>query len=261
MKTTDLEFEYNERADGYIYVNEDKLETEVKELLRSGKDVEALRMNEEISREAYLCLTKKREAVLKWYHFKEESEILEIGAGYGELTEYLCRHSRHVTSYERKTERADIIKMRCQPYGNLDCHSGLLQDMRWQKTYDYIFLHDILALSRKFFKGEDASVEMLKFLLPYLKEDGKFIITVENRLGLKYFAGAAEEISSQFFWGLNLFDEDERGRTFSRKELERVLQKSGLENINWFYPYPDLAYPLEIYTDEEIGRASCRERV
>ena len=30
MKTTDLEFEYNERADGYIYVNEDKLETEVK---------------------------------------------------------------------------------------------------------------------------------------------------------------------------------------------------------------------------------------
>ena len=104
MKTTDLEFEYNERADGYIYVNEDKLETEVKELLRSGKDVEALRMNEEISREAYLCLTKKREAVLKWYHFKEESEILEIGAGYGELTEYLCRHSRHVTSYERKTE-------------------------------------------------------------------------------------------------------------------------------------------------------------
>ena len=32
MKTTDLEFEYNERADGYIYVNEDKLETEVKEL-------------------------------------------------------------------------------------------------------------------------------------------------------------------------------------------------------------------------------------
>ena len=91
MKTTDLEFEYNERADGYIYVNEDKLETEVKELLRSGKDVEALRMNEEISREAYLCLTKKREAVLKWYHFKEESEILEIGAGYGELTEYLCQ--------------------------------------------------------------------------------------------------------------------------------------------------------------------------
>lgn len=254
MKTTDLEFEYNERADGYIYVNEDKLETEVKELLRSGKDVEALRMNEEISREAYLCLTKKREAVLKWYHFKEESEILEIGAGYGELTEYLCRHSRHVTSYERKTERADIIKMRCQPYGNLDCHSGLLQDMRWQKTYDYIFLHDILALSRKFFKGEDASVEMLKFLLPYLKEDGKFIITVENRLGLKYFAGAAEEISSQFFWGLNLFDEDERGRTFSRKELERVLQKSGLENINWFYPYPDLAYPLEIYTDEVMDK-------
>ncbi len=59
MKTTDLEFEYNERADGYIYVNEDKLETEVKELLRSGKDVEALRMNEEISREAYLCLQRR----------------------------------------------------------------------------------------------------------------------------------------------------------------------------------------------------------
>lgn len=250
MRTSDLEFEYNERAEGYIYVNEDRLENEIKEILSTGKDVETLIIPEEISRDAYLCLTKKRENILKWYKFKENASVLEVGAGYGELTEYLCGHVGHVTCYERKTERIDVIKMRCKAYDNLDCCCGYLQEQKWSEKFDYIFIHDIFALSRKFFKAEDASTEMLKFLLSYLRPEGKILLLIENRLGLKYFAGAAEEISTQFFWGLKSYDEDERCRTFSKAELNDILEKSGIKKTNWFYPYPNLVYPLEIYTDE-----------
>ena len=73
-------------------------------------------------------------------------------------------------------------------------------------------------------------------------------------MGLKYFAGAAEEISNQFFWGLNAYDEDERCRTFSKTELESILKSSGIRQTNWFYPYPDLVYPLEIYTDDIMNK-------
>lgn len=250
MRTSDLEFEYNERAEGYIYVNEDRLESEIKGILSAGKDVETLKIPDEISRDAYLCLTKKRENILKWYKFQEDASVLEIGAGYGELTEYLCDHVGHVTCYERKTERLDVIKMRCKSYDNLECCCGYLQQQNWTEKFDYIFIHDIFALSRKFFKAEDASVEMLKFLLQYLKPEGKILLMIENRLGLKYFAGAAEEISTQFFWGLKSYDEDECCRTFSRAELDDILKKSGITKCNWFYPYPNLVYPLEIYTDE-----------
>lgn len=250
MKTSDLEFEYNERSDGYIYVNEDRLEEEIKEIIASGKEVETLKIPEEISREAYLCLTRKRENILNWYKFQDNASVLEIGAGYGELTEFLCSKAGHVICYERKTERIDVIKMRCQSYDNLECYSGYLQNMEWKEQFDYIVLHDIFALARKFFKGEDPSADMIKFLIPYLKPLGKILLIVENRIGLKYFAGAAEEISNQFFWGINAYDEDERCRTFSKSELESILKNSGIKQTNWYYPYPNLVYPLEIYTDE-----------
>lgn len=254
MKTSDVEFEYNERAEGYIYVNEDRLEEEIKKIISSKKNVEALKIPEEISRDAYLCLTKKRENILKWYPLAENASVLEVGAGYGELTAYLCEHVNQVACYERKTERINVIKMRCAAYKNLTCYSGHLQEQQWMETFDYIFIHDIFALSRKFFKGTDASVEMLRFLLPYLKADGRLLLTIENRLGLKYFAGAAEEISTQLFWGLKSFEEDERCRTFSKKELEEILRESGFTYVNWFYPYPGLVYPMEIYTDEIMDK-------
>lgn len=254
MKTSDLEFEYHERADGYIYVNEDRLEEEIKTIITEDIDVETLEVPEQISREAYLCLTKKREHILKWYNFNKDASILEIGGGYGELTEYLCSHLGQVTCYERKAERIEIIKMRCKKYKNLNCCSGYLESQKWREKFDYILIHDIFALSRKFFKSDNADAEMLNFLLSYLHPEGKLLLMIENRLGLKYFAGAAEEYSTKFFWGLNSYDEDERRRTFSKGELNDILQRCNLPYVNWFYPYPSLEYPLEIYTDKIMDK-------
>lgn len=250
MKTSDLEFEYNERKDGYIYINEDRLESEIKKILIKGSNIESMEIPQEISRDAYLCLTKKRENILNWYSLDQDSDVLELGAGYGELTEYLCMHTKNVTCYERKTERIDIINLRCKKYGNLTCCGGDLQEQNWNETFDYVIIHDIFTLARKFYKGENPNVDLLKFVRKHLKPQGKILIFTENRLGLKYFSGATEEISNQFFWGLNSYDEDERSRTFSKSELEDIIRKSGMLYLNWFYPYPNLVYPLEIYTDE-----------
>ncbi|MCM1258668.1 MAG: class I SAM-dependent methyltransferase [Roseburia sp.] len=249
MRTNDLEFEYNERSDGYIYVNEDNLEEETKKILSAGHNVERLEIGKEISRDAYLCLSQKRKNVLKWYPWDEDASLLEIGAGYGEFSDYLCKHLRKVMSYERKAERLEVIKLRCREFENLQCCTGNLEDLKFSEQYDYILVHDVFALARKFFKGKNPNVSMLNFLKQYLKENGKLILVVENRLGLKYFAGAAEDYSQQFFWGLKSFDEDERARTFSKTELKEILQDSGFNSQKWFYPYPDAICALEIYSD------------
>lgn len=249
MKVNDFEFEHNERSNGYIYVNEDKLREEIKAILLKEQNVEELKIGGEISRDAYLCLSENRKNVLRWYPWKKDASLLEIGAGYGELTDYLCGNLRQVTSYERKKERLELIKLRCKKYDNLNCYSGNLEELILEEKYEYILIHDVFALARKFFKGKDPNVSMLEYLKKYLKEDGKLILITENRLGLKYFAGAAEDYSQQFFWGLKSFDEDERVRTFSRTELEEILTESGFSSMNWFYPYPDAVFASEIYTD------------
>lgn len=249
MRTNDLEFEYNERSDGYIYVNEDNLEEETKRILAEDADVESLEIGKEISRDAYLCLTQNRKNILKWYPWNQKASILEIGGGYGELTDYLCKNLARVVSYERKAERLEVIRLKCKEFDNLQCCTGTLEELNLSEQFDYILIHDVFALARKFIKGKNPNVSMLDYLKKFLKEDGKLILIVENRLGLKYFAGAAEDYSQQFFWGLKSFDEDERARTFSKAELEEILQDSGFSCQKWFYPYPDAVFAQEIYSD------------
>ena len=117
MRNNDIEFEYNSKDEGYIYVNEERLEEEI--LLHLNSDIEQLKIPEELSRDAYLSLTKRREDIIKWYPFDENGSLLEIGAGYGELTKNLCSRLKKVDSYEPKSERIYIIEKRCREYDNL----------------------------------------------------------------------------------------------------------------------------------------------
>lgn len=250
MRSSDFEFDNKERNNGYIYVNEDKLESEITELLLKGNDVETLEIPEDISGEAYLNMTVYRNRVLQWYPFASGTSILEVGAGYGALTEYLCANLDKVSVYERKRERLNVIRTRCDKYGNLSCYSGKLEEADFRQQFDYILVHDIFAFARKFFKGNNPNADMLVFLKKFLKRQGRLLLITENRLGLKYFAGAVEDYSQQFFWGLKSFDEDERIRTFSQAELMDILRKSGFVKSNWYYLYPDMVNTLEVYTDE-----------
>lgn len=250
MRNNDLEFEYNNKEEGFIYVNEERLEEEILSHLHNNSDVENMKIPEELSRDAYLSLTEKRVNIIKWYPFQENSTLLEIGAGYGELTTLLCSKLKKIDAYELKKERISIIQKRCSEYSNLTCYTGFLSEQEFKDSYDYILVHDIFAISRKFFKGENPNESMLKFLRRFLKKNGKLLLITENRLGLKYFAGAAEDYNRQFFWGINSFEQDERNRTFSKTELMEIIENSGFRYQKWFYPYPDAVCTLEIFSED-----------
>jgi hypothetical protein len=83
-----------------------------------------------------------------------------------------------------------------------------------------------------------------------LLQDGKILLAVENKLGIKYFSGAPETYSHKFFIGLNNFHGYDIIRTFSKSELIELCNLAGFFYINFYYPYPDHVFPLEIYTDE-----------
>lgn len=270
MRNNDLEFEYNNKEEGYIYVNEERLEEEILRHLHNNSEVESLKIPEELSRDAYLSLTEKRANIIEWYPFDKEGSLLEIGAGFGELTKNLCSKLKKVDAYELKKERVCIVQKKCSLNNNVRCFTGFLSEQEFDETYDYILIHDIFALSRKFFKGENPNETMLKFLVKFLKKDGKLLLITENRLGLKYFAGAAEDYNRQYFWGLNSFEQDERNRTFSKSELMEIIENSGFVHQKWYYPYPDAVCTNEIFSDEikskicygltAPDRESCEER-
>ena len=69
--------------------------------------------DEEIAQEpdfqVWYQLSSLRTGLFSWYPFKEDAQVLEIGAGFGGLTGLLCSRCAGVTASERSPYRASAI--------------------------------------------------------------------------------------------------------------------------------------------------------
>jgi hypothetical protein len=93
----------------------------------------------------------------------------------------------------------------------------------------------------------------LRLVKACLNPDGRVLIAIENRLGLKYLNGAVEDHTDNYFLGLNGYEGNDSVRTFSRSELSTLLTDGGFNGYKFYYPYPDYKMPSEIFTDESIN--------
>lgn len=201
-------------------------------------------------------LSPIRQNILNWYPFTPECNILEVGSGCGAITGLLCQKARKVTSVELSKRRAQINCMRNQAYDNLEIIVGNLNNLKSDGSYDYVILNGVLEYACSFTEGKQPFETFLENIATYLKPQGKLLVAIENRLGLKYFSGAVEDHTDQVFWGIKDYPQDNSVRTFSQKELQELLKRSGFRHQRFYYPYPDYKFPSEIYTEETINRGS-----
>lgn len=193
-----------------------------------------------------------RENILNWYPFKKDATILEVGAGCGAITGVLCQKAGKVVSVELSNRRASVNYERHKEAENLCIMVGNLNDMEFGQTFDYIVLNGVLEYACSFTEGKKPFETFLKNMGGLLKEDGRFLIAIENRLGLKYFTGAPEDHTDRYFLGLENYPQVDSVRTFSKKELTTLLTDSGFPYMKFYYPYPDYKFPKEIFTDETL---------
>ena len=83
----------------------------------------------------------------------------------------------------------------------------------------------------------------------YRNKNCKLLLAIENKYGLKYWAGAREDHTGGFFDGIEGYNNVDRVRTFSKKGLTKLLIDSGYEKNEFYYPVPDYKLPLEIYSE------------
>ena len=198
-------------------------------------------------------LSPIRQNILNWYPFTSGCNILEVGSGCGAITGLLCRKAKKVTSVELSKRRARINYMRNSNYDNLEIVVGNLNDLTPTGSYDYVILNGVLEYACSFTEGDHPFETFLNNIINYLTPQGKVLIAIENRLGLKYFSGAMEDHTNKAFWGIKGYPQDNTVRTFSRKELQELLCRSGFQYQRFYYPYPDYKFPSEIYTDDTIN--------
>ena len=78
------------------------------------------------------------------------------------------------------------------------------------------------------------------------------MLAIENRLGLKYWAGCTEDHFGTLFEGLEGYPTTKGVKTFSRKEFLQILSDAGNLHAEWYYPFPDYKLPMTVYSDRRL---------
>lgn len=195
-----------------------------------------------------------RQNIVSWYPLK--GKVLEIGAGCGAITGALADQADQLVCVDLSRKRSLINAWRNRDRNNIRIHVGNFQDI--EKTldtdYDYITLIGVFEYSEGYIGTGRPYVEMLRRIASHLAPGGEILVAIENRLGLKYWAGCTEDHVGKFFEGLEGYPTTEGVKTFSRKELESVIAQAGDFQTAFYYPYPDYKFPMTVYSDDYLPR-------
>lgn len=194
-------------------------------------------------------LSPIRENLLDWYDFAPEGNTLEIGSGCGAISGLLCRKTSRVVGIDLSKKRSLINATKNQQYNNLEIMVGNFEDIQLEEKFDYVTLIGVLEYSIYYINDERPFEKMLEKAKSFLKPNGKLIIAIENKYGLKYWAGATEDHTGSYYDGIENYVGVERVRTFSRKTIEKMLVEAGFQENEFYYPLPDYKMPREVYSD------------
>jgi protein-L-isoaspartate O-methyltransferase len=201
--------------------------------------------------------SKIRTNILSWMPMTGNEKVLEIGSGCGAITGVLSEMAGSVTCVELSKKRSLVNAYRNKDKENIEIRLGNFQDVEkgLESDYDMITLIGVLEYANNYIDSPEPYVDFLKQIRKHLKKGGKLVIAIENRLGMKYFAGATEDHSGRYFEGIEGYGENSRAKTFARPELENILMRAGLTKGEWYYPFPDYKLPMTIYSDEYLPKS------
>jgi len=239
-----------ERANRPTY-SDGSVENELLQIFKSNHDHGKRTGNKKFASWAHeYHLSPVRHNLLQWYPFKPDGSVLEIGAGCGALTGLLCNKLKKVTALEPSYKRALITAQRHSNHSNLEVVVGGLQDFECEERFDYITVIGVLEYAGMFYGVENPYTSFLTKLRGMLNPNGKMILAIENKIGLKYLCGNPEDHTGRYFDSIYDYPHSCKVRTFSKKGLTKLLETSGFSSMKWYYPVPDYKMPQEVLSEE-----------
>ncbi len=240
-----------------------------RDLYSDGKiEDELLKIVEEHSKEEYRGIIEKRASWPIFYHLSEfrhnivewlpigpNDKVLEVGSGCGAITGALAAKAGEVTCIELSKKRSLINANRNKNCENVTIHVGNFRDLEkvLPCDYDYVMLIGVFEYAFGYMGTHSPYEDFARILKKHLKAGGRLVIALENKFGMKYYAGCREDHSGRFFDSIMGYPQgDGNARTFSQNGLCRILEAAGIEEYNFYYPYPDYKFPTTIFSDARL---------
>lgn len=225
-----------------------------------------------VSSNAQIAVERQRENWAYEYHLNtsrsnlvrhinfQGKRVLEIGAGMGAVSRYVAEGAAFLQIVEGTSRRLNCLKERLRGLSNFDVFCGDFSKFTIEEKFDVVLVVGVLEYAEIFFEAQaekNPHLEFLKKARSHLAPNGILVLAIENRLGIKYWAGATEDHTGGFFDGILGYSADRGVKTFSRKELEGLLTLAGFESIRLQCPFPDYKLPTKII-DQELEEKSSK---
>lgn len=184
-----------------------------------------------------------RKGLLRWYDFKSNGKALYIGDAEAPLVECLKECGLDVTCVTLKDTLSEA----------------------WSKQYQGAF--DYLVSVTDLEKSETPG-SVLAVWKSLLKTDGRMLLGMNNRLGLRCFCGDRDCYTGRNFDGVEDYrrayvkkEDTFRGRMYDRYTLQKMLQTVGLSTFRFYSVLSDLENPALIYAEDYLPNEDLANRV
>lgn len=138
---------------------------------------------------------------------------------------------------------------------NIEIYVGNFKDVEpLLPQFETVTLIGVLEYASGYLCTTEPWLHLLEAALRHLKPGGRLLLAIENKLGMKYWAGCREDHTGRLFNSIENYPESRGVQTFSKRELESLLHAAGYVNLKFYYPYPDYKLPNAIYSGAYLPR-------
>ncbi|MBQ7410849.1 MAG: hypothetical protein IJW20_05670 [Clostridia bacterium] len=163
-------------------------------------------------------LLKFKKNIISWYPIEKKDTVLQVG-------EDVTIHQELL----KKTNNVVVIEK--------------IDEFEMKANFDYV----TLIGSFENLQTEKEIVDLIAFAKSCLTRDGRILIAMKNKFGMKYWTGEKESENSEIFG--NIVSKKEN--IFGIAKIKSILEDLKLK-YKFYYPLPDYKTANVIFTDEYL---------
>lgn len=178
--------------------------------------------------------------LLKWYMFQQGASVLYIS----------CHLSYDDILIEALIECG--LKVDNMDLDNISYIENL---------YDYVVLVGALECNKN-------PVQLLTKIYSILNKDGKLILGLQNRLGIRYFCGDKDFFTGRIMDGIDNYArvsvaarKEMIGHAYSKFEYVDMLEKAGFYNYHFYSVLPGLERMQALYSEDYLPKEELEVRI
>lgn len=194
-------------------------------------------------------LSRLRSNLLRPLRLPAGARVLDVGAGTGALSRYLGEQGLDVVALEGSLDRARVAASRCADLPDVEVVCGPVADFEDADGFDLVVVCGVLEYAHAVIGGEASAASFLDHVRSLCRPDGTLVLAIENRLGLKYLLGYAEDHLGRPWIGLEGYPDEPGVRTWSRRQLGQLLGDAGFGAQRWLFPFPDYKLPVTVLAE------------